>query len=210
MKTIKSVEPAGYRRGGVLAAALLLLIIAGACQQNARLTDGQLAGDKGATVGPDRAREVLAEDFLDDLAGRPKCTVAHACRGIAMLIAGKDIAGPFSARYQYLLDRDIVRPAWNLREDQWIDRGTLAYMLYKGLKIRGGVNMCLFASWGLGDRHYAYREMLYHQLIQSGVDYGYVSGPELLTALGKADRYMEDHGQYSPERKIQLGKKPQT
>ena len=210
MKIIKLVKPAGYRWSGVLTAALLLLIVSGACQQNAKFTDGQMAGDKGTARALSDAREVPAEDFLDDLAGRTKCTVAHACRGIAMLIAGKDVASTFDARYQYLLERDIVRPAWNLHEDQWIDRGTLAYMLYKGLKIRGGVNMCLFASWGLGDRHYAYREMLYHQLIQAGVDYGYVTGPELLTALGKADRYMEDHGQYSLERKIQLGKKPQT
>jgi len=183
----------------VLGFSLLLLGAAG-CQQQ-----GQIAISKADT---DRS-EVAYEDFFDRLVRQPKCSVADACRGVAILIAGKDIPGPYQARYDYLLQQGIVRSAWNLHEDQWIDRGTLAYMLCKAIKMPRSLNMLLFGSWGLGDRRYAYRQMLYYDMMQKGVDYSYVSGPELVTAVGMADGYMEEHGQYIPKQKVELGQKTQ-
>lgn len=70
--------------------------------------------------------------------------------------------------------------------------------------------MVLFGSWGLGERRYAYRELLYRNLVQEGVDYGYVSGPELIATLGKVDNFMLETGRYTPENEVQLGEKPQN
>jgi len=183
---------------------VLGLAFAGGCQKSVRMS----ASRPSSLQASSNVGEVTYEDFLDWMVQKPKCTVADACRAVAILMEGRDVEGPFQARYQYLLQRDVVRSAWKLREDQWIDRGTLAFMLYKALNIPGGVNMALFGSWGLGDRRFAYREMLYRDLMQRGVDYNYVTGPELVTALGKADAYMRETGQYSPKSGAGLGDKP--
>ncbi len=148
-------------------------------------------------------------DFIDCMVHKPKCTVADAVRAICMLESGGDIGQNYQQRYEYLKQRGIIRDNWHLKPEQWIDRGTLAYMLLKTAKIKGGINIFLFASWGLGDRRYAYREMLYHELMEEGVSYNYVSGPELITAVGNVDRYMQSTGEYSPPEEIKLGNRSQ-
>ena len=161
-------------------------------------------------IDKDDCRNVEDElDFIDCMVRQAKCTVADAVRAVCMLEAGEDIGKNYRERYEYLKERGIVRDAWHLKPDQWIDRGTLAYMLLKAAHIKGGINMFLFASWGLGDRRYAYREMLYRDLMEEGVSYNYVSGPELITAIGNVDRYMEQAGEYSPQEKLELGNRSQ-
>ncbi len=144
-------------------------------------------------------------DFLDCMVKKTKCTVADAARAACMLATGGDVGKTYADRYQYLLEHKMVRPEWKIRPEQWIDRGTLAYMFLKAGKITSGVNMLLFGSWGLGDRRYAYREMRYYELMDEGVDYCYVSGPELVTALGKVDRFCQDRGKFSPNEEVSLG-----
>ena len=143
-------------------------------------------------------------DFLDCMVRKPKCTVADAVRAIGIFVAGEDPGKNYDQRYEYLLERKIVRTAWKLNPDQWIDRGTLAYMMLKSADIKGGINMLLLGSNGLGDRRYAYREMMYLNLMQEGVDYNFVSGPELVTAIGKLDDYVRKH-QKTPQ-ETNLGK----
>jgi hypothetical protein len=104
----------------------------------------------------------------------------------------------------------MLRPNWELTPDQWIDRGTLAYMFLKAAKMKGGVNMNVFGSLGLGDRRYAYREMLYYELMETGVDYCYVSGPELVTAIGKVNRFIQEHEEDSPADATNLGNNSQN
>lgn len=162
-----------------------------------------------ASLDDDPALAADEMDFIEIMVTTPKCTVAHAVKAVAILVNDADVATTHQGRYRFLLDRDIIRPEWRLDPDQWIDRGTLSYMLCKAIGIRGGVNMILFGSNGLGDRRYAYRELRYRKLIQEGVDYNYVSGPELVTAIGKIDRYRQKTGRYALSEEVELGQKPQ-
>lgn len=148
-------------------------------------------------------------DFFDGMVRKAKCSVADAVRAVVLLEHGEDVGTGFEDRYDFLVERDIVRPAWRLKADQWIDRGTLAFMLLRVARVPGGVNMSVFGSWGLGDRRYAYREMLYNDLMPPGCDYNYVSGPELITTLGKVDNYMA-RGKNSPAEETDLGNEPQS
>ncbi len=150
-------------------------------------------------------------EFIDQMTRKSKCTVADAVRAVCILVNGKDIGNSYEERYNFLKNKGIVREQWVLNPDDWIDKGTLAYMLCKAAGIKGGINMRVFGELlGIGDRRYAYRELVYRELIESdGVDYNYVSGPELVTITGKVDRYMEDTGKYHPKVKVELGKEPQ-
>jgi hypothetical protein len=147
-------------------------------------------------------------DFLECMTRKSRCSVADAVRAVGLLMNGFDTGKNYKDRYQFLRDRGIVRDEWGLKPDQWVDRGTLAYMLFKAAKIEGGVNTAIFGRLGIGDRHYAYREMLYHDLIEGGCDYQCVSGPELVTTAGKVDRYSQEYGDYSATRETDLGNKP--
>jgi hypothetical protein len=148
-------------------------------------------------------------DFFDTMLQKDRCTIGEAVRAICLLVNGSDPGQTFDERYEFLLQRGIVRQAWNLKSSEWIDRGTLAYMLIKAGGIKGGVNFRLFGSRGFGDRRYAYREMIYYNLMESGCDYQYITGPELITATGNVDRFIQDRGTSSAGRETQLGDRSQ-
>jgi hypothetical protein len=148
-------------------------------------------------------------DFLECMTRKTRCSFADAVRAVGLLMNGSDVGKTYEERYQYLLKIGVVREAWRLKPDQWVDRGTIAYMLLKAGKIQGGINLAIFGSLGFGDRHYAYREMLYHNLMEGGCDYQYISGPELVTAAGNVDRFGQEYGDYSATHETALGEKPQ-
>jgi len=196
---------------GYMPASLLLsiglLILAGGCAGTTGLS--QHPADQIAALAQDKAFGANEMDFLDYMVRRPKCTFAHAVKAVTIFLDGAQGAATYEQQYQFLVDRHVVRPQWNMLPLQWVDRGTIAYMLYQAMDLTGGVNMTLFGSWGLGDRRFAYREMRYRKLVEAGVDYNYVSGPELVTLLGKVDSYMRDTGRYGAEDKVKLGEKTQ-
>ena len=137
--------------------------------------------------------------FLSHLADRPMVSVAEAYRAILILADGQDDAQSFAEREEKLLARGMVRTAWGLRPSQAIDKGAVAYMVMRTCQIRGGLNCHAFGSWGLGDRRYAFRELMYLELLpgDAGSDYQVISGGELVGLLHKADEYMQKAGLYA-------------
>jgi len=138
---------------------------------------------------------------------QPFVTVDEAYRAMLILSDGQDGGKTFKQRETTLLDRGIVRRAWGLRADNCIDKGSVAFMACRILKIPGGVDMLVFGSWGPGDRRYAMRELVYRKLLDDAPVYRYISGGELATLLRKADEYMQKQGQY-PMEPVDLGEEP--
>ena len=148
----------------------------------------------------DRGEQVPIEEFLHEhLHAQPMVTVAEAYRAMVLLADGDDTYDSFAAREQALTERGIARPAWKLTREACIDRGAVAYMVCKILRIRSGVNFTLLGSLGVGDRRYAVRELAYLDLLDSMPPYRYMSGAELVDLLGKADAYMAKEGLYEEE-----------
>jgi hypothetical protein len=143
-------------------------------------------------------------DFFDCMANKPKCTFADAVRAVSSFIAGEPVADNLAGQYEWLLQRDVVRTRWHVALDDWVDRGTLSFMLYRAMRLRGGVNMAIFGENGLGDRRYAYHELRYRKLLGPGANYRYVSGPEMITLLGKVDEQMRETGRYAGEATLEL------
>ena len=137
--------------------------------------------------------------FLSHLADRPMVSVAEAYRAILILADGQDDAQSFAEREEKLLARGMVRTAWGLKPSQAIDKGAVAYMVMRTCQIRGGLNCHAFGSWGLGDRRYAFRELMYLELLpaDAGSDYQVISGGGLVGLLHKADEYMQKAGLYA-------------
>jgi len=137
--------------------------------------------------------------FQAYLAEVPLVTVSEAYRAMVILAEGEDPAADFAERERILLDRGIARAAWDLRPEDVIDTGAVAFMVCRIAEIRGGVNMHVFASWGPGDRRYALRELVYRRMIDDSVDYQYISGASLTGLMSKADALMAEKGLYETE-----------
>ena len=136
-------------------------------------------------------------DFMHDyIAKQPLVTVDEACKAILILADGEDKAQNFDERRAKLAERGILRESWGLAGDDYIDKGTLAYMVAQVCQMTGGVNRMILGSWGLGDRRYALRELRFRKVITSGVDYAFLTGGELMGILHRADEYMQNAGVY--------------
>ncbi len=145
----------------------------------------------------DQGEKVNGEEFLHEhLPKQPAVTVAEAYRGMVMLADGEDRFASFEERESSLMSRKIAGPAWKLQRDQAIDRGSVAYMVTRILKIRGGVDLVVFGGIGLGDRRYALHELIYMGMIPNSPTYRYMTGSELVDLIAKADEYMAQHDMY--------------
>ncbi|HHH75560.1 MAG TPA: hypothetical protein ENL03_00880 [Phycisphaerae bacterium] len=110
-----------------------------------------------------------------------------ALRAVLMLVDGKDDCKTFSERIEKLKDRKLVDPKWDFDADKPITRGKLAYMVFTGCGINGGVTLALFGP----SQRYCLRELKYKGIIISGDQAGAVSGMETIAILSRADAYME-------------------
>lgn len=138
-------------------------------------------------------------EFLNYLADRPLVTVDEAYRAVLILADGQDTCSSFAQRSSKLTSRRIVRPAWGLKPDQAIDKGSVAFMVARLCRIRGGLSSHLLGSWGLGDRRYALRELIFADLLpEDANEYQLITGGELVGLLHRADQYMEQHRLYPP------------
>ncbi len=149
------------------------------------------------TVEPSVDSTTLSDEgFQAYLAHVPLVTVDEAYRAMLILADGEDKLDGFEARKADLESRDIARAAWDLHPENVVDAGSVAYMVCRICRLPGGVNMNLFGSWGLGDRRYALRELIYRKMIQDSVDYQYMTGSALFALMSKADALMEKKGLY--------------
>ena len=169
----------------------------------ALLAAGMSAVGCSQVVRPEQVEQAEKADidtFLHEhLPGQPAVTVGEAYRALLVLADGEERFGDYDSRRAALEERGIVRTAWKLEREACIDRGSVAYMVCRILQIRGGVNMNLVGSLGIGDRRYAARELVYMDMMQPGAAYRYVTGGELLELMAAADDYMASHGQYQAE-----------
>jgi len=133
-------------------------------------------------------------EFVHYLAALPTVSMDEAYQAMLLLADGENSATDFDQRRSILVSRGVVRESWGLGLDDVLDKGTLAYMIVKTCKLSGGVNDALLGSWGLGDRRYALRTAIWHEMMPYGVPYHAVTGGELLAAITTAAEYLEPEG----------------
>src|SRR5262249_12073876 len=138
----------------------LLTLLLGACAMPRK---------ENPEVDPNTLGDVEFQGYLADV---PLVTVDEAYRAMLILADGEDTSKTFDERREKLESRGIARPQWGLRPENIVDKGTVAFMVCRICKIRGGVNMHVFGALGLGDRRYAMREVVYEKLMDESSDYG--------------------------------------
>jgi hypothetical protein len=177
----------GLRAGAALLAAVLCLCVAAGCagpRQSPPSVDSNTLSDDGFQA-------YLAEVSL--------VTVNEAYRAMLILADGEDTSKTFEERKAKLEARGIARKEWNLQPDNVVDAGSLAYMVCRICKVRGGVCYNVFGRVGLGDRRYALRELIYLEMINELGDYQYITGATMLGVMAKADALMQKKGLYQAD-----------
>ena len=155
---------------------------------------GGCVGSK-RTYRPAQDHNVLNEiEFVHYLGALPTVSVDEAYHAMLLLADGEDSRRSFAERAAVLTDRGVVRESWGVEADDRLDKGTLAYMIVKICELPGGLNDAMFGSWGLGDRRYALRTAIWHEMMPYGLPYHAVTGGELLSAITRAAEHMERDG----------------
>jgi hypothetical protein len=150
---------------------------------------------------PEVPPDTLDDDaFLGYLADTTMVTVEEAYRAVIILAEGADPNQSYDERRAWLEQRDITRAAWDLEPNNYIDQGAVAFMVCKVLEVKGGLSRIMLGSWGLGDRRYAHRELVYRGLMEvQGAPFSPITGGEFAHLLGMADEYMAAEGIYERE-----------
>jgi hypothetical protein len=134
---------------------------------------------------PDEPASELPDPvFMGELAAQERVNQNDAFRAVLIWLDGKDESKNFKQRAVGLADRGLIKSRWRLNPNEPMGKATLAYLVYKSLDLRGGLNMTLF-----NNRRYALRELVYLGMMARGADYAYVSGSEMIAVLGRADDY---------------------
>jgi len=130
--------------------------------------------------------------FLAWLADQPMVGAAEAYRAGLLLATGEDPGYDFADLAAKAFDAGIARQEWHLTADTAIDKSTAAYIVLAACRIPGGINLNLFGrALHLGDRRYAWRELVYQGLIRDGNPYGVITGGEFVALLSRADEWRE-------------------
>lgn len=134
--------------------------------------------------------------YVRRLFEKDRCSYADACRIVLSLVKGEHSDAAFADLRKDLVERGLVEEGWGLEEGSPVTKGTLAYMIAKGLSLPGGVTVKIF-GWS---RRYAFRECLYQGLMSGTTDMEYVTGREMLDVLSDAETY-KAAGNLDAERK---------
>lgn len=125
-------------------------------------------------------------DFWHELPGRSAISNNEGVHGIILLMEGTDTSGSYENRLAYLDERGWLPPS--LKEEDAnvaMQRGMLAAILVRALEIDGGVMMQLT---GRAPR-YAYREMVYLDLMPPGSEQMVVDGLDFLGVISECEDY---------------------
>ena len=114
------------------------------------------------------------------------CSNDQACSLVLEMFSGKDEYNNFNVRLVALDRLALADTGWDITADEPVNKGTLAFMLCRGMNIEGGLLMRVFPS-----RRYAYREAVYHGLMQRGSEWEPLTGPEVVGIIGRAARQAE-------------------
>ncbi len=177
----------GPRSIGCLVGCFTLAFLAPACTHERRTE---------MDVDPAQLDDMSFHAYLANV---PLVTVDEACRAMLILADGEDTSESWEQRRDELLSRGIIRSAWDLDPEHLINRGTVSFMVCKVCRIHGGVNMMLLGNLGIGDRRYAYRELVYRDMLPAGSEWSFFTGGELIALLTRADKLMEKKGLYEVE-----------
>ena len=125
--------------------------------------------------------------YFRELVNKGNATYYDAYRMMAILESGQDTPDAnYDELKKGLAELKIIPKDWE-KESEFVNRGELAYMLFKSLEMKGGLTVKIF---GVSCR-YAFRECVDKKLIVEGFAGQLLSGEELISILAEAEKYQQ-------------------
>ena len=161
--------------------SLLLILTAVGCARPDRPT---IAAEMGKTP----IIAIADDELMFRLSSKRYCTQADAARAMLILIEGKDTETSFEDRVSRLVNRGVWDKNWPTKPGRPITKGEAALMICRVLKIPGGLMMHLT---GGNCTRYAFRELQYNKMMVGGSEWEFLSGPEMVDLMIKADEFQD-------------------
>jgi hypothetical protein len=127
--------------------------------------------------------------YFRELVNKGNASCFDACRIATILRSGQDDpkAAFESLRDNLVKDKIVTKDWYKKKADSFITRGEMAYMLFRSLRLDGGLTVRVI---GLSCR-YAYRECVDKELMVRGYGSQNLSGEELINILDGAGKFQE-------------------
>jgi hypothetical protein len=126
-------------------------------------------------------------EFWHELSSRPLTSNDEALHGLLLFFDGKDPATGYADRVQAAKDRGLLGRGFDAAADEAMDRGTLACILVRALKIDGGWALSLLGP----TPRYAVRELEYKGLYPPSAPWQVFSGAEFVGIIGRVEDYQQ-------------------
>ncbi|GAX62662.1 Coenzyme f420-dependent n5,n10-methylene tetrahydromethanopterin reductase and related flavin-dependent oxidoreductase [Candidatus Scalindua japonica] len=152
------------------------------------------------------------DNIYRDLIEREIVTYEDGCRAISCFAEVSAATMTFNEMVAELEEKGIVEKSWKYKAETPLTRGTMAFMISKLLKIKGGLTMraialtrrfTRFISKGFKKKNgpllpdigmskrYAYRETQHMGLLPSGNNKTYITGTDMLAGLYRLEQYIK-------------------
>jgi hypothetical protein len=124
--------------------------------------------------------------YLNQLLQQKYVTKADVLKVVAYLAGKKDISD-LKQDIRFLYKKGIIRKIYQNRLTKYANRGYIAYLVNKTLKLRHGIWESLFGN----KYRITYRKLVKYRIIPKGGYRFYPSGLELVGIIGKANKFRE-------------------
>ena len=125
--------------------------------------------------------------YLQEVVGRQAISFGDTLKTVMILVRLDEKLPDFVSQKKFLNERGLLpkglleKPATAV-----IRRGELAYVLFKVLKLKGGIKARLFGTY----ERFAMEELIYQGIMRPGHRRDLVTGQELLVMMDAAGQYM--------------------
>ncbi len=144
---------------------------------------------------PSRDPDTLSDTtFLHYLATLPVVTVHEGTRAVLLLKGPTSNWPTFVDRTAELKRLGAFRDAWDLEQNQVLDKGTFFYMLSAVCGLPKSFNELLATATRRGGRRYALKKCIHAGLLPYGLAEEFLTGGEMVSALTKAESYVPEQG----------------
>jgi hypothetical protein len=133
-------------------------------------------------------------EFWHGLENRPITCNDEAFHGLLLFVKGEDGSRDYDARVAELKSLHLLSPGFNSPAQEAVQRGTIASVLVRVLKIHGGWVMTLIGP----TPRYATRELIYLNLFPPSSPEQTFSGSEFVGIMGRAEDYQRGHPEVAP------------
>lgn len=133
-------------------------------------------------------------EFWHQLNDRTVTCNDDAFHGVLLYLDGQDPNADYAARVSAMKSRGLLWQGFDRPGNEAVSRGTLAAVLAKGLKVKGGLMMHLTG----GAPRYAVRELMYLDLYPNSSAQQTFSGAEFLGIMGRVEDYQRGNPENSP------------